>query len=80
MLDWDVPPPAGGAPSPGRPATRGAHRLPIEEDGGEGDQRKTCSVFLWNLFHEGSHWIESVFIVLDKGDRSSLVSFKTVSW
>ena len=73
-------PPAGGAPSPGRPAMRGAHRLPIEEDGGEGDQRKTCSVFLWNLFHEGSHWIESVFIVLDKGDRSSLVSFKTVNW
>ena len=34
-------PPAGGAPSPGRPAMRGAHRLPIGEDGEEGDQRKT---------------------------------------
>ena len=34
-------PAAAGAPSPGRPAMRGAHRLPIGEDGEEGDQRKT---------------------------------------
>ena len=36
-----LPPPSGGDASPAGPAMRGAHRLPIGEDGEEGDQRKT---------------------------------------
>ena len=41
-IGMGLSPAAAGAPSPGRPAMRGAHRLPIGEDGEEGDQRKTC--------------------------------------